>query len=239
MAVQVSEFNRGENKARSLIVGALSATLLLAALFPQNTRAVFITDGGLPGAKAFTATLGTTGPGQRSSYLSGIAAPRGPLDRRSATTPAAYGPARRADTPAVAFTRGVPPTAPVGTGPVEVAANTVSPPGRDALVDAGLGTPASGTAQPFTPAISQPVAGASGFSGANPGTGTPGTTTPGTTTPGTTTPGTTTPGTPTPVSAVPEPSTWAMLLGGFLMVGCALRLRRRGVRGFGESVGEA
>ncbi|RZM32484.1 MAG: PEP-CTERM sorting domain-containing protein [Sphingomonas sp.] len=30
------------------------------------------------------------------------------------------------------------------------------------------------------------------------------------------------------MSSVPEPSTWAMLLGGFMVIGMALRQRRRG-----------
>ena len=217
MATQTLEFKSGENKARSLIMGALAATLLVAALAPQNTRAVFIIDGGLPGAKAFTATVGPNGAGPRpGSFLSGLAGPRGPVGQRSRGIPGAGRPGER----------NVVPVGPQGaTGaipPVALADNSFTQPGRDAAVDAGVGAAPSGAGQPFAPFVSQSVSG-SGFGGTTPGTpGTPGSPgSPGT--PGT--PGTTT---PTPVSSVPEPSTWAMLLGGFMVIGMALRQRRRG-----------
>ena len=134
MAEQVSEFNRVENKARSIIVAALGATFLLGALAPQNTRAVFIIDGGLPGAKAFTATLGPNGRPRGASYLSGLAGPRGPADSRYGRTPNR---ARSADTPPGAFSRGPAPVVPVGSVPD--GANAVAPLPREALADAGLG----------------------------------------------------------------------------------------------------
>ena len=224
MAEQVSEFNRVENKARSIIVAALGATFLLGALAPQNTRAVFIIDGGLPGAKAFTATLGPNGRPRGASYLSGLAGPRGPVDSRYGRTPNRV---RSADTPPGAFTRGPAPVVPVGSVPN--GANAVAPLPREALADAGLGanTP-NGTPAQFTPIISQPVAGGSGVpvggtdTPGNPGTGNPGTGNPGAGNPGT-------PGTdnPPPVSAVPEVSTWILLLSGFLMIGATLRNGRR------------
>jgi len=213
MAEQVSDFKRGENKARAI-----------AAMAPQNTRAVFITDGGLP--KAFTATLASNGagPGRNASYLSGLADARAP-DRGL----------RRADVPPAAFVLGarpVTPVTPVGAAPGAVAPDAVAPaplpPVQLASVENGGNQP-NGGGQPFAPAIQQPGAGSSGFAGTTPGGGTPGA--PGSGTPGSGTPGAENPGTvpatPTPVSPVPEPSTWAMLLSGFLVVGSALRMARR------------
>lgn len=221
MAEQVSDFKRGENKARTITVGVLSATFLIAAMAPQNTRAVFITDGGLP--KAFTATLASNGagPGRNASYLSGLADPRTPGRGL-----------RRADVPPAAFVLGARPVTPVGAAPGASAPDAVAPAPLPPVQLASVGTGGNqpnGGGQPFAPAIQQPGAGSSGFAGTTPGGGTPGT--PGSGTPGSGTPGTgnpgTVPATPTPVSAVPEPSTWAMLLSGFLVVGSALRLARR------------
>jgi hypothetical protein len=224
MAEQVSDFKRGENKARAITVGVLSSTFLIAAMAPQNTRAVFITDGGLP--KAFTATLASNGagPGRNASYLSGLADPRAPGRGL-----------RRADVPPAAFVLGarpVTPVTPVGAAPGAVAPDAVAPaplpPVQLASVENGGNQP-NGGGQPFAPAIQQPGAGSSGFAGTTPGGGTPGA--PGSGTPGSGTPGAgnpgTVPATPTPVSPVPEPSTWAMLLSGFLVVGLALRMARR------------
>lgn len=218
MATKTFDLKRSENKARSLIVGALGATLLFAALAPQNTRAVFITDGGLLGAKAFTATVG---PNRSSrllgNFLSGAADPRGPLGTRSRGIPGPGG--------FISATPGaVPPATPGAIPPGDVASNAFTQPPSDANGVSGLGNGPTGGAQPFAPGFAQPIAGAPGFGVVTPGTpGTPGS--PGN--PGT--PGN--PATPTnpgtPVSAVPEPTTWMMLLGGFLLIGCALRMRRR------------
>lgn len=229
MAEQVSELNRGENTARTVTVGALSVVFLIAAAAPQNTRAVFITDGGLP--KAFTATVDSDGPARRASYLSGLAGPRGPAATRSGNPPADRG-TRRAEYPGVAFARGLP--------PVSSAGDTVADPNaipfvQDVVADVATGSPApEGAGQPFSPVIAQAVTGAPGFV-ASPGGGTPGTGGTGGTpatggTPGTGGTGNPNTGTnnPTPVSAVPEPSTWLYLLGGFLMIGGALRRRRSG-----------
>lgn len=210
MATKTFDFKRSENKARSLIVGALGATLLLAALAPQNTRAVFITDGGLPGAKAFTATVGPNRTAQRlGNFLSGAADPRGPLGTRSRGIPGAGGFIPAAPSAIAPGTSGAIP-------PVDVAENTVAQPPLTPAVQSGPVSGTTGGVQPFAPGMAQPVAGAPGFGVVTPGTpgGNPGTPT--------------TPGTPeTPVSAVPEPTTWTMLLGGFLLIGCALRMRRR------------
>ena len=231
MAEQVSDFKRGENKARALTVGVLSTTFLIAAMAPQNTRAVFITDGGLP--KAFTATLASNGAGIRSgigpgslstrnaSYLSGLADPRAPGADRGT---------RRSQVPPAGFVLGarpLPPVAPGGGAPGAVGPVAETPAPLPPVEVASVGTGGTGPTaggQPFAPVIQQPGSGSSGFAGTTPGGGTPGT--PGSGTPGAGNPGTGT-DTPTPAPAVPEPSTWVMLLSGFLVVGSALRMARR------------
>jgi hypothetical protein len=229
MVELASDLKRGENRARAITTAALGATFLVAALAPQNTRAVFIIDGGLP--KAFTATLADSGAGRSASYLSGLAGPRN------------LG-LRRAEVPGLAFPRGARPggavpagATPAGTTPDVGTGNAVTPLPRQELASVDTANPGqTGAGQPFSPFIAQPTGAASGLAATTPGTGTPGTGTPGTGTPGTGTPGTGTPGTGTPgtgtetpdnVSAVPEPSTWAMLLSGFLLIGVALRRGRR------------
>ena len=227
MAEQVSDFKRGENKARALTVGVLSATFLIAAMAPQNTRAVFITDGGLP--KAFTATLASNGAGigpgtvsnRNASYLSGLADPR---------TPGADRGSRRSEIPPAGFVLGARPLTPVApggaapgaVGPVAETPAPLPPVDVASVGTGGTGPTAGG--QPFAPIIQQPGAGSSGFVGTTPGGGTPGS--PGSGTPGAGNPGTV-PASPTPAPAVPEPSTWIMLLSGFLVVGSALRIARQ------------
>ena len=220
MAEQTSDFKRGENKARAATVGVLGVTFLIAAMAPQNTRAVFVTDGGLP--KAFTATLASNGPGEsvsypgrNASYLSGMADPRAPGAGRRL---------RRSDVPPPGFANGPRAVPPVGgAGPGASAPDGLTqpilPPDQLASVATGSNAPL-GAGQPFAPTISQPTAGAPGLTASTPGGGSPGSGTPGAGNPGTGT------DTPTPVSPVPEPSTWVMLLSGFLLVGGALRMRR-------------
>jgi len=215
MAEQASDFRRGENKARAITVGVLSATFLIAAMAPQNTRAVFITGGGMP--QAFTATLASNGPGpgRNASYLSGLADSR---------TPGAGRGLRRSDVPPGAFGAGarpVTPGTPIGTAPGAVAPNAVTPASLPSVeiasIPAGSVVPTGG-GQPFAPTIQQPGAGSSGFAGTTPDAATPGT-------PGSGNPGTV-PATPTPAPAIPEPATWLMLISGFLAVGCVLRMGR-------------
>lgn len=220
MATQQFDFKRGENTARSAIVVVLGALFLLGGLGPQNTRAVFLTNGGLPGAQAFTATLGPNG--QVANFLSGVAGPRGPV---------AGGPARDRSgarpVEAVTPRNAVPATDTAQTVPGTALPGVSVPVGRDAGVDAGLGNgPAGGGGgQPFTPGIRQPIGAAPGFGGTPTGPGNP--TNPVDPTNPTNPVNPTDPTGPTPVSSIPEPSTWAMLLGGFLLIGWSLRRARR------------
>lgn len=216
MTANGSGFLANPKTRQHAIVALLGCLLLLNAMTSVNERALFLPSGARPGAFAAIPEPGPVRPIGGTGFL-----PL-PLPLRPALlTPPLAGIANPPTTlaPPVGAPEGIGiPAAPNAGAPVQAPAQS------DAFTPDALNAPGSvGPGTAFNPAA--PGAFFPGTAGApgTPGSGTPGN--PSTGTPGNGDNGGNG-GTPTPVAALPEPTSWLLMIVGFFVMGGALRRRR-------------
>lgn len=207
METSTATFPRFERSGFATIAVVLGAGLFVIGIAPRSERALFLKDDARLPAKAFSAVvppLDATRSQLERSLLNNVGS-RSSRSGQSQTTPA--------PPQFVASNQGLLP----GTLPTLLSTGTApgaAPPATDGTPPAGDSTLPSGT--PSAPTGSQPPV-------TTPATGSP------PATPGLPVPTAGAPADDVPVSAVPEPSTWAMMLLGFLAIGSVARRRKPSV----------
>ena len=204
MAQQTSETSRFERSGFAAAVTVGFGLFSILAMAPQSARALLIKDEGQPAAKAFSAVVPTLDPSRSQAELSLLNAAG---VRTSSASAALTGGAR----PRSGSTGQ--PLLP-GTLPSLLSSGPGAGPAGQSGSGASLGGPATG---PLGNGASSPAGGeqSRGLTGTAPAAQ------------GLPVPTAGAPANQAPVSAVPEPTTWAMMLLGFFAIGSAMRRREK------------